>query len=30
VDHAPLLIAHRAGNDPARLRAAERVCFDVI
>jgi glycerophosphoryl diester phosphodiesterase len=30
VDHAPLLIAHRAGNDPARLRAAERVGVDVI
>ena len=27
---APLLIAHRAGNEPARLRAAERAGADVI
>jgi glycerophosphoryl diester phosphodiesterase len=27
---APLLIAHRAGNDPAKLRAAERARADVI
>jgi glycerophosphoryl diester phosphodiesterase len=27
---APLLIAHRAGNDPAHLRAAERAGADVI
>jgi glycerophosphoryl diester phosphodiesterase len=27
---APLLIAHRAGNDPERLRAAESVGADVI
>ena len=27
---APLLIAHRAGNDPARLRAAEGAGADVI
>jgi len=27
---APLLIAHRAGNEPARLRAAERAGVDVI
>ena len=27
---APLLIAHRAGNDPARLRAAEATGADVI
>lgn len=26
----PLLIAHRAGNEPGRLRAAERVDVDVI
>ena len=27
---APLLIAHRAGNDPAQLRAAEEIGADVI
>ena len=27
---SPLLIAHRAGNDPARMRAAERAGADVI
>ena len=26
----PLLIAHRAGNDPAHLRAAEAASADVI
>jgi glycerophosphoryl diester phosphodiesterase len=30
VADAPLLIAHRAGNEPARLRAAERARADVI